>query len=629
MQPINILIFLILFPLFVAFCSLVIRPGLVRRLTLAAANLMIASGSAALLLATGPDPVFFSIDQPALDYFISGSLVAFALLITYLAVRSRRYLTASLGAILTVATVIFELMSPPTIAAGRELFIDRFSVMMALIVGILGPLITYYAIGYLAEQQERHPGDEDRRPFFGFLIYLFISAMFGLVFSNSLRWLLFFWEITTLCSFFLIKYKEDQESRDAAFRALWMNVVGGISFSFGIFYMGRLGFFELDRVIISGLPELLVPAVFLAFAGIVKSAQMPFSPWLTKAMVAPTPVSALLHSSTMVKAGVYVLLRVSPILYDTTAGVSVTFVGAVTFLFASLIAVSQSDAKRVLAYSTISTLGLIVMCAGIGTYEAAWSALLLIVFHAVAKSLLFLCVGVVDLRLGSRDIEDMDFLVMKMPRLSVMMNIGLAGMFLAPFGMVISKAVTLRALVDTHPVLGVILAFGSGATLFFYAKWMGKVLMIRSGERNREREITPWEWLALVILSALTIAVCLLFPAISHNLIDPYVLWAYGIPPTVEPFNLFMIVVIMVSLLVIFPLGLAYSVLRKRYRFVGVYLSGLNVSKSTFRGASGEILRVDSRNYYLKSMFGEMRLLPVGLLAAGFCLIVMFGVVIL
>ena len=136
-----------------------------------------------------------------------------------------------------------------------------------------------------------------------------------------------------------------------AFRALWMNLLGGLAFSVAIFYLGRMGITGLHRMIHSTLAApILLPAVFLSFAGIVKSAQMPFSPWLTAAMVAPTPVSALLHSSTMVKAGVYLLLRVSPVLNNTPAGVSLTFIGGVTFLFASLIAVSQSDAKRVLAY---------------------------------------------------------------------------------------------------------------------------------------------------------------------------------------------------------------------------------------------------------------------------------------
>ena len=409
-----------------------------------------------------------------------------------------------------------------------------------------------------------------------------------------------------------------------------MNLLGGLAFSVAIFYLGRMGITELDRMILGrSAAPILLPAVFLSFAGIVKSAQMPFSPWLTAAMVAPTPVSALLHSSTMVKAGVYLLLRVSPVLNNTPAGVSLTFIGGVTFLFASLIAVSQSDAKRVLAYSTISTLGLIVMCAGVGTYEAAWSALLLIIFHAVAKSLLFLCVGVVEQRTGSRDIEDMGSLITKMPKVAVMMNIGLAGMFLAPFGVVISKAVTLKALVDTHPLLGVILAFGSGATLFFYAKWMGKLIMVRTRSENREGSVGIWEWAAMAALSGLTIATCLLFPAITDVLIDPYIVTAYGTGTTVEPFNLYMIVGIMASLLIIFPLGLFYRTLRKRYRFVGIYLSGGNTGRRSFLGARGAHIEAGTRNYYLARQFDESRLLPAGLLAAGFCTIIMFGVVLL
>ncbi len=170
---------------------------------------------------------------------------------------------------------------------------------------------------------------------------------------------------------------------------------------------------ELDKLILLDKSYVLLPAVCIAFAGLVKSAQFPFSSWLTGAMVAPTPVSALLHSSTMVKAGVYIILRVAPVLENTVAAKMLMLIGGVTFLITAFIAISQSNAKKVLAYSTISNLGLIVACAGINTYAAVWSALLLIIFHAVAKSLLFLCVGIIEYKLGSRDIEDMDYLIMR------------------------------------------------------------------------------------------------------------------------------------------------------------------------------------------------------------------------
>jgi ech hydrogenase subunit A len=630
MQPLYIIVFLILFPLLLAMASLVVRPLAVRRSVAAPANVLIAVGSLLLLASAGGDHLFFKVENVILEDFILAAEVGMGLLITYLGLSSKRYFIVLLGAVMTAMTVFFELIYPPTTHAVHHLFIDRFSVLMALIIGILGTLIINYAIGYMAEYHEHHREVKDRPRFFGFLLYLFISSMFGLVFSNSLKWMLFFWEITTLCSFFLIGYRDDRQSQDSAFRALWMNVLGGIAFSAGVAYLSsRAGIADLDRMILAGSPAVMIPAVLLAFAGLVKSAQMPFSTWLTGAMVAPTPVSALLHSSTMVKAGVYLLLKVSPILNGGPVGICIACIGAVTFLFASFIAVSQSDAKRVLAYSTIATLALIVMCAGVGTANAAWSALLLILFHAVAKSLLFLCVGVVDHKLESRDIEDMDFLIVRMPKVAAMMNIGLAGMFLAPFGMVISKAVTLKALVDVHPLLGVALAFGGAATMFFYAKWMGKILMVNPTAENKEGAISPWEWVTLTTLAFLTIAVCISFPWISGRLIDPYIASLYGASPTLEPSTLILIVAIMVSLLVIFPIGIWYNARRRDYRLVGPYLSGGNVDVTSFLGAMGRTLYPDTRNYYLSRWFGEPVLLRGGLLCAGFFLLIMFGVVIL
>ena len=150
-------------------------------------------------------------------------------------------------------------------------------------------------------------------------------------------------------------------------------------------------------------------------------------------MVAPTPTSALLHSSTMVKAGVYLLIRLAPVLAGNISGEMVTLVGGLTFLITSFIAISQSDTKKVLAYSTMSNLGLIVACAGIGTYESIWAAILLLIFHSVSKSLMFLSVGAIEHIIGSRDIEDMHGLIIRLPEMTLIMVIGIAGMFLAPF----------------------------------------------------------------------------------------------------------------------------------------------------------------------------------------------------
>ena len=166
-----------------------------------------------------------------------------------------------------------------------------------------------------------------------------------------------------------------------------------------------------------------------------------------------------------------------------------------------------------LAHSTVANLGLVVICGGIGTSEAVWAGILLIIFHAVAKCLLFLCVGVVEHQLHSRNIEAMSGLVLFLPRLAVMMLIGMSGMSLAPFGMLMSKWAALKAVVDVQPLLSVFIVFGSAATLFFWVKWMGKLVeMVRPQDRV-VKEISLDEAAPLYVLSLATFLACLLFPA--------------------------------------------------------------------------------------------------------------------
>jgi ech hydrogenase subunit A len=360
----------------------------------------------------------------------------------------------------------------------------------------------------------------------------------------------------------------------------------------------------------------------------VKSAQFPFSSWLTGAMVAPTPVSALLHSSTMVKAGVYLILRVAPVMDHTAAAKMLTLIGGVSFLITALIAISQSNAKKVLAYSTISNLGLIVACAGVNTSAAVWSAILLIIFHAVAKSLLFLCVGVIEYKLDSRDIEDMDYLIMRLPKLTAIMMTGMAGMFLAPFGMIISKFITLKAFVESNPAMAIILAYGSAATIFFWTKWMGKIISIKHGVAEVvEHRVSRWEWITLGILAVATVAVCLGFPFISFHVINPYLQEMFGKTPVVDTFNVLIVFVIMLGLLIILPLSLLYyAFVDKDYKRVGTYLGGGNIDNTTFEGAMASTQAIELKNYYLEKYFGEERLFNVGLFVSLTLMFIMFGV---
>lgn len=550
--------------------------------------------------------------------------LAVGVFLVAVSVRQRQPLAAALAFLQALAAWWAEhLTHARHDLVGTPLMVDHLASIMAVIIGVIGGLICVHAVGYMKEWHQHHKERPDRRNRFFAILFLFLSAMFGLVFANSLPWFVFFWEITTLCSFLLIGYAGNEESKRSAFLALRMNLAGGIAMTLGwILIVQRGGSLDLLQIVGSGDGLYLFPVVLLCFAGLAKSAQFPFSSWLLGAMVAPTPVSAMLHASTMVKAGVYLIVRFAPVLKDTTAGLLIALIGATTFLLTSLIAIGQNNAKRVLAYSTIANLGLIVACAGTGQYQAVWAAILLIVFHAVAKALLFLAVGTVEHRLGSRDIEDMQGLVMRHPALAVAMLVGIAGMFLAPFGLLISKWAALQALIHVNPVLPIFVVFGSSATLFFWAKWMGKIIGAEAGKRPVPDDTHSLELIVLATLTALVIVCCAIFPWIAELLIDPYILSVYGQAVVLDRETM-VVMSIMLLLVALLPLSLLYRG-GDRVRRVAPYLAGANFEHPyRFTGSAGKEYAMSFRNYYLAQYLPEQPMQRWGVAA---CLVLMTAV---
>jgi len=560
--------------------------------------------------------VYFAAPSEAASLAMVAIEMVLALFIIYMGAKFRNYLAIALAVVQAALIVYLEMTFPENLHAANNLFIDQFSIIMALIIGIIGSLIAVYAVRYMETYHHHHPEVRDRQRMFFFVIFAFLAAMFGLVFSNNLMWVFFFWEITTISSFLLIGYSETDEATRNAFRALVMNLLGGVAFVAAIIYLAAepaSGGIDLARVLASGdTAVILIPAVLIGFAGITKAALMPFSSWLLGAMVAPTPVSALLHSSTMVKAGVYILVRFAPVFAGTFAGFSVGLVGAVTFVVASAIAISQSNAKLVLAYSTIANLGLIAACAGVGTHMLVWAAILLIIFHAVAKSLLFLGTGAIEHRTGSRDIEDMEGLIVRMPKMAVMMFIGIAGMFLAPFGMLVSKWAAIEAFVQVPfgLVFVAILAYGSAVTVFFWAKWMGKLVTVTREVERIEKGFLEEPWAPLYIITGLVIAAVFLFPVISSTLIEPYVLAIYGITTGLAQTNV-AIMLLMMALLLILPVS--FFLFRRTAKHLPAYMGGRPATPDLhFAGSLGMTREAQTRNYYLTDYFGEARLFRPG-----------------
>ncbi|NMA89100.1 MAG: NADH-quinone oxidoreductase subunit L [Methanoculleus bourgensis] len=611
------LLFLILFPILVACLLLFVKRTTLRYAVVALSALAIGGASIYLLMRYAfAGAVYFAAPSEAASLAMVAIEMVLALFIIYMGAKFRNYLAIALAVVQAALIVYLEMTFPENLHAANNLFIDQFSIIMALIIGIIGSLIAVYAVRYMETYHHHHPEVRDRQKMFFFVIFAFLAAMFGLVFSNNLMWVFFFWEITTISSFLLIGYSETDEATRNAFRALVMNLLGGVAFVAAIIYLAAepaSGGIDLARVLASGdTAVILIPAVLIGFAGITKAALMPFSSWLLGAMVAPTPVSALLHSSTMVKAGVYILVRFAPVFAGTFAGFSVGLVGAVTFVVASAIAISQSNAKLVLAYSTIANLGLIAACAGVGTHMLVWAAILLIIFHAVAKSLLFLGTGAIEHRTGSRDIEDMEGLIVRMPKMAVMMFIGIAGMFLAPFGMLVSKWAAIEAFVQVPfgLVFVAILAYGSAVTVFFWAKWMGKLVTVTREVERIEKGFLEEPWAPLYIITGLVIAAVFLFPVISSTLIEPYVLAIYGITTGLAQTNV-AIMLLMMALLLILPVS--FFLFRRTAKHLPAYMGGRPATPDLhFAGSLGMTREAQTRNYYLTDYFGEARLFRPG-----------------
>lgn len=615
----EMIVFLIVFPLIVAALLFVVRQDAARNVIVYAGAGVIALASIAVaLLNLGAPMTLIPFQSHAIDLICLGVSCVIAAIILAFAFKYRNVVAAVLAVVQILLALVFEFVFAPQVEVIYGLYLDSLSLLMALIIGVVGTGICVYALGYMKDFQAHEPsGSKDRRPTFFAIMFVFLSAMYVIVFSNNMVWMFTGWEVTTVCSFLLIGYTKTDEAIRNAFRQIVMNLLGGIAFVVALLLsasqLGTLSFYEFLYIGVNR-PDLVMLAVtLLAFAGITKAAQMPFHTWLLGAMVAPTPTSALLHSSTMVKAGVFLLVKLSPImLVCAPPSIMVMLVGGITFLLCSFMAISQSNAKRVLAYSTIANLGLITACAGVGTPEAVWAAVFLVLFHAVAKSLLFLCVGTAEHHIGSRDIEDMDLLFERMPRLARLMMLGIMCMFIAPFGMLVAKWATLVSFVDTNQVaLLIILAFGSAATFMFWAKWLGKLAGIASAQENVEMSVHRSEWFALTVMAVLLVACCVLIPVVSAFLVEPYIMSVFGtVGQGISSDNLWIGSICVVIVVAVLLAGLN----KQRGRKVGVYLAGVGRDNENrmFQNAMSGSSEATVRNWYMTDIFGEKRVAPVG-----------------
>ncbi|SBS37862.1 Na(+)/H(+) antiporter subunit A [Marinomonas spartinae] len=365
-------------------------------------------------------------------------------LVPLIASRLSRTACAFLTAALPALTLFLVLSHTEAIFHGERFFasipwipaiglqlafrLDGLSLLFSILILGIGLLVILYARYYLSAK-------DSIGKFYSYLI-LFMFAMLGVVLSDNLIQIWFFWELTSISSFLLISFWGDKtEARKGARMALTVTGAGGLALLAGLLLLGHtVGSYSLQTVLDSGdmikassaYPIILVLVLLGAFT---KSAQFPFHFWLPNAMAAPTPVSAYLHSATMVKAGIFLMARFYPALADTDLWfMLVSLTGLATFLTGAYIALFQHDLKGLLAYSTISHLGLITLLLGMGTDLSAVAALFHVMNHAIFKASLFMAAGIIDHESGSRDMRQLNGLWKFMPYTATLAMVASASM---------------------------------------------------------------------------------------------------------------------------------------------------------------------------------------------------------
>jgi multicomponent K+:H+ antiporter subunit A len=316
----------------------------------------------------------------------------------------------------------------PELGLEFNLRMDGFAWLMSGLITGIGCLVVLYAHYYMS------PEDPVSR-FFSFFL-AFMGAMLGIVLSGNLIQLVFFWELTSLFSFLLIGYwHQNAQARDGARMALIITSAGGFCLFAGVLMLGHIvGSYDLDRVLVSGKMirehPLYLPTLILILSGaLTKSAQFPLHFWLPHAMSAPTPVSAYLHSATMVKAGVFLLVRLWPALGGTNEWLwLVATAGLVTFILGAFFALFQQDLKGLLAYSTVSHLGLTTLLVGLDTPLGQVAAIFHIMNHATFKASLFMAAGIIEHETGTRDIRRLSGLWRFMPVTATLAMVAAAAM---------------------------------------------------------------------------------------------------------------------------------------------------------------------------------------------------------
>lgn len=446
---------------------------------------------------------------------------------------------STIGDVSPANALRFSLPWVPSLGANLDFSIDGLSLLFALLITGIGGFVALYA--------ERYLRGHAHAPRLFVILIAFMIAMVGVVTADDIITLFVFWELTTVTSFLLVGFDHASEkARRSAWQALLVTGIGGLALLAGLLLLAdAAGTMRISELITRGevitndprYPAILVLILAGAFT---KSAQFPFHFWLPNAMAAPTPVSAYLHSATMVKAGVYLLARLHPALGGTDLWMwTLTLVGATTAVWASIVAVRQTDLKLALAYTTVMALGTLTMFLGSDAKIAVAAAATFLVVHALYKCALFLIVGIIDHEAGTRDITRLGGLARAMPvtaAAALAAALSMAGF--PPFLGFIGKELKYEGAlaVASEPVLVATAAVAANALMVAVAAMVAIRPFFRPArEAAVPSHDAPWPMLAgPVVLGGLGLLFGLLPPILADAVVQPAVSAILGEPETVK-----------------------------------------------------------------------------------------------
>lgn len=504
-------------PIIAAFLLLIL-PNIRAQYAVAVAVLFIST-TIALSLHTSVGVLSFEFSH-LIETFIIAADVLLLLFFLYQGKKFNSFKVMALALVQLLLYGYIERIAPE--AGSAEIIVDNLSTFMFLIINAVGGIIVLYAVKYMEDE----PATPLKKRLFLGALLVFLSIMNLIVCANSILLFFFLFEMTTLASYLLIAFRDDEISRANALKALWMNQIGGVVILLGaLVAIHGYGTVMFDILLESSGGMVMFSIALLSMAALVKGASIPFEGWLLGAMVAPTPVSAMLHSATMVKIAPFLILKLSPALASSAVGTLIAVIGSLVFAAASYLALSRSVFKEILGFSTVALLGLMMALAAIGTEETIALAMALMLFHALSKALLFLSAGVLERAHHAKNIEEMKGMVARSPKAVGYILFGFVSLTLPPFGLFMGKLFAISSvasLLKEHPLYLIILLsliIGSALMVLLYFKVASALLSAPSDVEVSEKIAIPNGFnVPLVLLSFFIVIGALGYVMMQHNI---------------------------------------------------------------------------------------------------------------